>query len=62
MPDMKSRELTLREYAAQEEIALQTAYRRVWEGRVSARQIYGRWLISPEQDAPKSPVKEAVAV
>jgi len=49
MPNAETTELTLREYAAKEKITLQTAYRRIWEGRVNARQIYGRWLVSPER-------------
>lgn len=39
------RELTVREYAREEGITLQTAYRRIWEGRVSAKQVLGRWLV-----------------
>jgi hypothetical protein len=46
MPDTEPKELTLREYAARERISMQTAYRRIWESRISARQVYGRWLIS----------------
>jgi hypothetical protein len=41
-----SESLTVREYAKKEGITLGTAYRRIWEGHVSARQVYGRWLIS----------------
>ena len=37
--------LTVREYARLEQITLQTAYRRIWEGRVEAKQILGRWLV-----------------
>ena len=56
MPETQAEELTLREYAAREKISLQTAYRRIWEGRVAARQFYGRWLISPEQQKPTTEI------
>jgi len=42
-----SESLTLRQYATQEGISLGTAYRRIWEGKVSAKQVLGRWLIEP---------------
>ena len=41
-------ELTVREYARQEGITIQTAYRRIWDGQVKAKQILGRWLICPD--------------
>ena len=44
-----SEPLAVREYAVKEGITLGTAYRRIWEGQVSARQVYGRWLISPNE-------------
>ena len=37
--------ISLRDYAAKEGISLGTAYRRLWEGRVSATKCDGRWLI-----------------
>ena len=42
-----SESLTLRQYATQEGISLGTAYRRIWEGKVQARQILGRWIVEP---------------
>jgi hypothetical protein len=42
--------ISLREYAAKEGISLGTAYRRLWEGRVSATKCDGRWLISTSID------------
>jgi hypothetical protein len=46
-----SEPLTVREYAMKEGVTLGTAYRRIWEGQVVARQMYGRWLISPGNGA-----------
>jgi hypothetical protein len=46
-----SESLTLREYANREGISLGSAYRRVWEGRVPAKQLLGRWVIEPENQA-----------
>jgi hypothetical protein len=46
-----SEPLTVREYAMKEGVTLGTAYRRIWEGQVAARQVYGRWLISSGNDA-----------
>lgn len=40
--------MTVREYAVKERISLGSAYRRIWEGRVQAHQILGRWVITPE--------------
>jgi hypothetical protein len=40
--------LTVREYAKQEKITIQATYRRIWEGRLKAKQILGRWLVYPE--------------
>ena len=51
-------EISIRTYARKEEITIGTAYRRVWEGKVPARQDNGRWLIQvslPERE------EEAVA-
>ena len=56
MSETRAEELTLREYAAREKISLQTAYRRIWEGRVTARQFYGRWLISPDQQSTETEI------
>ena len=44
-------QLTVREYARLEGITIQTAYRRIWDGQVEAKQILGRWLIAPESTA-----------
>ena len=44
-----SEPLTVRQYATREGITLGTVYRRIWEGQVNATQLYGRWLISPDQ-------------
>lgn len=49
MADGNEHQLTVREYARQEGITIQTAYRRIWEGQVKAEQFLGRWLISPDQ-------------
>lgn len=43
--------ITVREYATKEGISLGSAYRRIWEGRVEARQLLGRWVISPDDHA-----------
>jgi len=45
---------TIREYAAEQHISLGAAYRRVWEGRVEAQQILGRWLITKATGEAKS--------
>jgi len=50
MPNEKPEPLTVREYARQQRISLQTAYRRIWQGQVSAQQFYGRWLIMPDKE------------
>jgi hypothetical protein len=47
--DALSEEVTVRDYARSQGITIQTAYRRIWDGRVPARQIYGRWLITQER-------------
>jgi hypothetical protein len=44
------RQLTVREYAKEEGITIQTVYRRLWEGRIKARQVMGRWLIAPNEE------------
>jgi hypothetical protein len=49
MSESRHRQLTVREYARQEGITVQTAYRRIWDAKVSAKQFLGRWLISAEQ-------------
>ncbi len=53
MPETTEQQLTVREYARQEDITIQTAYRRIWDGKVSATQYLGRWLIG-ESRQPKS--------
>jgi hypothetical protein len=40
---------TVRQYAREESVTLQTVYRRIWSGRIRARQFRGRWLILREQ-------------
>ena len=50
------RELSLREYARKEGITLQSAYRRIWEGRVIARKMYDRWFIPDRQPSEGVPV------
>jgi hypothetical protein len=52
--------MTVREYAAKERISLGTAYRRIWEGRVTAHQVLGRWVITPDQGPQAGKVNEAV--
>jgi hypothetical protein len=44
--EKQAEEMTVRMYAAREEISLGTAYRRLWQGQIRARKIYGRWVIS----------------
>jgi hypothetical protein len=51
--DTLSEELTVRDYARSLGITIQTVYRRIWDGRVSARQICGRWLITLELTGTK---------
>jgi hypothetical protein len=48
MSNARTKSLTVREYTRQHGITLQTAYRRVWDGRVNVRRVYGRWLSSPQ--------------
>jgi hypothetical protein len=50
--------MTVREYAAREGISIGAAYRRCWEGRANARQLYGRWLITPESNQCEPEAKE----
>ena len=40
--------LTVREYAREEGITLQSVYRRIWQSQIQAQRIYGRWLISTQ--------------
>jgi len=44
--------LTVREYARQEEITIQTAYRGIWDGHVRAKQFLGRWLVYRDTTEP----------
>ena len=44
--------LTVRQYARQEGISIQAAYRRLWEGRAKGKQILGRWLVCPDSTKP----------
>jgi hypothetical protein len=50
--------MTVREYAESEGISIGAAYRRLWEGRVNARQLYGRWLITPESNQSEPEAQE----
>jgi hypothetical protein len=44
--------LTVREYARREGITIQSAYRRIWDDKVEAKQILGRWLVAaPDKEA-----------
>jgi hypothetical protein len=54
--------LTVREYAAKEGITLGTAYRRIWEGQITAEQFYGRWLISPAEKPEPPAVRKGTTV
>jgi hypothetical protein len=40
-------DMTVREFAVMEGISLGQVYRRLWEGRLCATKIDGRWLITP---------------
>ena len=53
-------QLTVREYARQEGITIQTAYRRIWDGQVKAEQFLGRWLITRDPK-PETQVAGATA-
>ena len=53
-------QLTVREYARQEGITIQTAYRRIWDGQVNARQILGRWLVSPDSTSEEDDATAAL--
>lgn len=53
-----SESLTLRKYAAQEGISLGTAYRRIWEGKVAAHQILGRWVIEPKNETKQEELQD----
>ena len=44
--------LTVREYARRHGITIQTTYRRIWQGQIQARRMYGRWLISTRTADP----------
>ena len=53
--DALTEELTVRDYARSQGVTIQTAYRRIWDGRVPARQIYGRWLITQDRSVELMP-------
>lgn len=57
MPEIAEHQLTVREYARQEGITIQTAYRRIWDGQVSATQYLGRWLISADGQTMTQPAR-----
>lgn len=42
-------ELTVRQYAEAQGMAIQTVYRKLWDHKVQGRQILGRWLITLPQ-------------
>jgi hypothetical protein len=48
-----SEHMTVREYATKKQVTLGTVYRWLWQGRLDARQLYGRWLITQEQHQPE---------
>jgi len=52
MQDTDAEGLTVREYARQEGITIQAAYRRLWEGRARGRQFLGRWLVCSDSTEP----------
>jgi hypothetical protein len=58
------RVMTLREYAQQEGITIGTAYARIWNGKVQAKRVDGRWQITPPdpQSAGSPTQKEAPAL
>jgi hypothetical protein len=42
-------EISVRQYAEQEQIAIHTAYMRLWENKVpGAKRVDGRWVIPVE--------------
>jgi hypothetical protein len=41
--------LTVRQYAALAGITIESVYRRLWNGRVAAKKISGRWYITLEK-------------
>jgi hypothetical protein len=54
---IKPETLTLREYARQQGITLQSAYRRIWNGKVPAERLDGRWIISADGQATLTPAR-----
>jgi hypothetical protein len=50
--------MAVREYATKERISLGSAYRRIWEGRVQAHQVLGRWVITPDHPSQAGEVDE----
>jgi predicted site-specific integrase-resolvase len=48
-----------RRYAELEGISLQTAYQHIWQGKVAAEQVLGRWLILPESESEATEKKPA---
>ena len=49
--------LSVREYARARGMSLQMVYRQLWEGKLQATQILGRWVIT----SPAEPREEQVA-
>lgn len=45
----EERTVTVRTYAALEQITVESAYRRLWNGRIPAIKINGRWYITYQE-------------
>ena len=50
---MSKHKLTLREYAQQKGVTLQTVYQKLWAGRLAAEKVDGRWLIAVDEQPQK---------
>jgi len=46
--------MSVREYAIRNGKTIGTIYRQVWEGRIGAEKIDGRWLILPAEKEAES--------
>ena len=55
--------MSVRDYAAREGLSLGGVYKRLWEGRVRAVKVDGRWLIliTPTGGGPRSPERDCKA-
>lgn len=58
---MNSDFLTTTEYARQEGITLGATYKRIWERRVAAERVLGRWLIEPPEKKPAVGLQDLVS-